>query len=707
MGPGRGVRIGVDVGGTFTKAAMVDGGSGQLIAKAAVPTTHCAAAGVAEGVVRSFRQVLARATVLPSQVELVVLSTTQAVNALLEGDVTTVGVIGMSRAQEQREAARRTRLGPVHLSPEKVLPVHSTFLVTDNLDEGALEAAVLGLTERGARAVVASAAFGVEDPGPERRVLDIAGRLGIPATAGHEMSGLYGLEVRTLTATVNASILPRMAHTITHVEEGMRQAGLAAPLMVMQGDMEIAALEVARRRPASTILSGPAASVAGALLYHKLLDGLFMEVGGTSTNLGVVKGGRPATKYVRIMDHPTCLRSVDVRVAGVAGGSMVRLRGRALADIGPRSAHIAGLPYPSFCPPESLTGLRLVMVAPQPGDPEDYVAVESDLGARFAITLTDAANVLGLLPPGDYARGSEESARLALTPLAAHLGRPVEQAARRMLELAAQKLVPVLGDLAREYRLKRPELIGLGGGASVLVSSVAAPLSLPFRVVPHAEVISSIGVALAPVGVQVERSLLPDDPGALARWLREAELAAVCAGAQPETIRVTVEPIPERAAVRLRAVGAPVGTSASQAGALDAAAARSLAARALQLEPEALNLVMANGAYWVFQGERRTGVGPLRRRRQPLAVLDSEGVLRFRSADGVCLAGSADQITARLSELWRRRPGWSATPPRLVVICGGHLVDLPSNLAESLEPIARWLAPTPDSQPLLVLAGAG
>ncbi len=398
-----GVRIGIDVGGTFTKAAVVDTTTGELLGKAAVPTSHHAPEGVAQGVVEAFREVLSRAGVGTGLVELVVLSTTQAVNALLEGDVSPVGVVGLSRASQQRDSFKRTRVGPVKLSPERVLPVYHTFLTTEDLDDAAVEGAIGDLVGRGARSIVASAAYAVEDPEPERKVLEVAARMGVPATAGHEMSGLYGLEVRTLTASVNASILPKMARTIEWVDSSMRRTGLEAPLMVMHGDLEVAALDEARRRPATTILSGPAASVAGALLYHKVLDGLFIEVGGTSTNVGVVRNGRPVTKYARIMDHPTALRSVDVRVGGVAGGSMVRLRGRKIADVGPRSAHIAGLPYPSYQTPEALRDLRLVMLPPREDDPADYAAVENARGGRFALTLTDAANALGLVPEGDHA----------------------------------------------------------------------------------------------------------------------------------------------------------------------------------------------------------------------------------------------------------------------------------------------------------------
>ncbi len=671
-----GIRVGIDVGGTFTKAVAIESASGALVGKVTVPTTHHAAEGVARGLVEAFRSLVQRTGIDVESIELVVLSTTQAVNALLEGDVAPVGVVGIGPQANRKEAFRRTRIDAVQLTPERRLPVFHTFLDAEELSEERIVDTLRTLMARGARAIAVSAAYGVEDPAPERAVLDVATALGLPATAGHEMSGLYGLEVRTLTAAVNASILPRMAETTRWVEQSLATNGLEVPLMILHGDLAVSPLEEARRLAASTILSGPAASVAGALLYHKLLDGLFMEVGGTSTNVGVIRHGRPVMKYVRIMDHPTSLRSVDVRVAGVAGGSLVRLRGRKIAGVGPRSAHIASLPYPCFTPPEMPSHLRLVTLAPRPGDPEDYAALEDDEGRRYAITLTDAANALGLVPEGDYARGYRESALRALAPLAERLGMPVERAARLILDQAAKEVEPLLRDLVREYRLRCPVLLGLGGGAAVLVPVLADRLGVDYQIVPHAEVISSIGVALAPISVEVERSFSPGQPVRLLEWVRELEQAAVRYGADPQTVQVTVEPIPERAAVRLRAAGTCRGTAGSRLGEVDIATARSLAAQALRVRPETLTLVFDNGFYRVFQAETGRTFGPFRRRRQ-LAVIDREGAVRFVADDGTYVSGEPQELEQKLRELGDFQARWYAVRPNVLIVQGPHCLNLP------------------------------
>jgi hypothetical protein len=119
-----------------------------------------------------------------------------------------------------------------------------------------------------------------------------------------------------------------------------------------------------------------------------------------------------------------------MRVIGIAGGSMVRVRDHRLVDVGPRSAHIAGLPYAAFANPEDIVEPRIELFQPKPDDPGDYVAVRVADGTRYAITNTCAANVLGYAKPGLHAYGNPEAAQRAMAALADWVGKSIEDTAR-------------------------------------------------------------------------------------------------------------------------------------------------------------------------------------------------------------------------------------------------------------------------------------
>ena len=477
----RRIRVGIDVGGTFTKAVAIEMVTGQIVGKVTVPTTHSSSNGVSTGIVEALNTLTQRYSIQNSEIELISHSTTQAVNALLEGDTAKVGIIGMGVALEKSNVIKRTNIRGVKLAPNKYLHTCYRFVDTSKyLEDKEIDQTIDELKKEGAEVIVVSEAYSVDDPSNERFVMD---RSDIPATAGHELTGVYGLEIRTLTAAINGGILPKTTSTAKFVESAVRNEKITAPVLIMKGDGGVTDMSTFRSKPIVTVLSGPAASVAGALLHLRLIDGVFIEVGGTSTNVCVIKDGKPEVRYVTIMQHPTCIRSLDVRVAGVAGGSLVRWSGRKITDVGPRSAHIAGLPYSCFASPEELENGQIITFKPKEGDSIDYVAIESAGGKRFAITNTCAANALGLVPEGDYAKANQISAKLALSILANRLGITMQQAATTILDISAKKVLDIVEHVIKEYKLKKERvvLIGGGGGASVLVPYIALKQQLPVQ----------------------------------------------------------------------------------------------------------------------------------------------------------------------------------------------------------------------------------
>ena len=661
------LRVGIDVGGTFTKAVAVCPATRELRAHAAVPTTHAHDHGVAQGVADALRLLLTR--VDGDSIELVAFSTTQAMNALLEGDVGRVGVVGLGEEPNLRPARKRTRVGAIGLAPDRKLETSHAFLdATGGVDGDTLDHALLAFARDGCRAVAVSAAFAVDDPDTEQFVSERAAAHGLPACAGHELSGAYGLETRTISAAINASILPVVERTTTLVASALAEAGLDAPLLVLRGDGGAMSVGEFRRRPSFTIGSGPAAGVSAALHQLEIKDGIVVECGGTSSNVSVIKNGRPLLRTLRVMGRPTCVRSIDSWVVGAAGGSMARVVGRRrLEDVGPRSAHLAELPYACFATPEELAGARLELRAPRAGDPADY-AVICAAGGDFALTATCAANALGLAD-GAYSAGNRDAARLEFGPLAERLRTTVDEAATRVLDGAARRIADAAGEAAKQHALRDDvPLIALGGSGEVLVARVAELLGRPMVRTEHPEVLSSIGAALSLVRIELDRNGVSAlDVPALAT---EAEAACIAAGAAPASI--TVETAYDEADRILRAVA--TGAAALETGAVGAEPAddrRRLeaAADALELPPADLTLLAANDFYRVFS---ENGSGRV-------AVVDGRAAIPVAEDARCVFAGEGTEFLDRLRVELRehtRELGVATMLPRVVLVSGSRILDL-------------------------------
>jgi N-methylhydantoinase A/oxoprolinase/acetone carboxylase beta subunit len=710
---GRLVRIGIDVGGTFTKAVLVDDETHEIVGQSVVPTTHAAQQGVAAGVIQAFEHALTGARITPSDVVFIAHSTTQATNALLEGDVAPVGIVGMGRgALESRLARSQTVVGDIELTPGRLIPSSHAFVRSDDLTVDGVKTALEQLRARGARVIVASDAFSVDDARAEEHVMTVAAEAGLPATGGHEITKLYGLTIRTRTAVINASILPKMMETAELTHGSVRAAGITAPLMIMRGDGGVMDLAEVQKRPILTMLSGPAASVAGALMYLRVSDGIFFEVGGTSTNIGVIRGGRPTIAFAEVGGHRTYISSLDVRVLGIAGGSMVRVDGHRVVDVGPRSAHIAGLPYAAFQTPEAVVAPEIELVQPRPGDPADYVAVRFADGRRVAITNTDAANVLGVVRPGDYSYGNPEAARRAMTPLAARLGVTVEEAARTVLDVAVSKITPTIERLVEEYGLERDQitLVGGGGGACALIPHAAKTLGLDYRIAANAEVISSIGVALAMVRDSVERVIPNPRPEDLQAIRAEAREAAIRAGAHPGTVQIHVEVNPQAQRVRATAWGTTEMRARDLLHALGEEEAREIAAASLKVPASAVRLAGQTAGHRVFTTDvTERSLWVFRTARHPLRVLDRSGFIKVQRADGLVVQTDTSRACDELRGLWgmvTTYDGNGVIPPDAYLVLGGQVVDLSGMLTldHALAVAESELSGAGSEDPVVVIA---
>ena len=629
------VRIGIDVGGTFTDAAVIDNETYELIGSEKVPTTHSAATGVAAGIVEVLQAVMQRYNISPDDVAFIAHGTTQATNALLEGDVEKVGIITIGSGMEGIKSKADTQMGEIRLTSTKELNTCNRYIDSNSSSfHKDIARAIVELKSEGAGAIVAAEAFSVDDPENENEVIDMCRDAEIPGTATADISKLYGLRVRTRTAVVNASIMPKMLNAAYMTSDSIKKAGIKANLMVMRCDGGVMTVDEVRKRPILTILSGPAAGVAGALMHEKLPDGLFFEVGGTSTDISCVKDGKVMVRYSQIGGHKTFLTSLDVRTVGIGGGSMIQMKDGLISDTGPRSAHIAGLDYEVYADSADIVSPVLKTIAPTKTDP-DYGYIECSNGKRFALTLSGAANICGYVSEGDYAFGNIEAAELAWKPLADSMGVSVKEAAMKALEYAAKKNGEVARQLMADYNMnpRTTVFIGGGGGACSVVPHLAQSMGHRYKIAKNAPVISTIGVALALVRDVVERTIANPTEQDILEVRREAEQKAIKAGAAPNSIEVNVEIDTKKNIVRAIAIGnTELRSKDLNSRKLTAEDVLEVAGENMQLPTDEMYIKADNGYMFVVMHDAVTKkmFGLQKIIKHNARLVDDEGVIRLQ-----------------------------------------------------------------------------
>jgi N-methylhydantoinase A/oxoprolinase/acetone carboxylase beta subunit len=686
------VRVGIDVGGTFTHAVALDASTDALLAHAVVLTTHKAKEGVALGIVQSLQKLIKDAPLDRPDVTFIAHSTTQATNALLEGDTSSVGIMGMGEGLEGSRAKSESEIGKVKLfSGSEIDTVFDFIRVHDgSIAQDEIVKKIEGLIKKGSQTIVAAEAFSVDKPDNENSVADVCSKLNIPCVATHEISGLYGLRARTRTSVINASILPKMLEAADMTEKATKDSGITASLMIMRSDGGVLSLAQARKRPIMTILSGPAAGVASALMYEKISDAIFLEVGGTSTDITVIKDGRALVKSAEVGGQRLYLKTLDVRTVGLAGGSMPRIRDKRIFDVGPRSAHIAGLSYASFLNKDLISNARVKLIRPKPNDPDDYLAFEGP-ESSFAVTTTCAANALGLIPEGDWAFGNRDSAICALSLLGDLIGRSAEEAAEEILISSTKKFTPVIETLIRDYRLDRKSivLVGAGGGASAIVPFLAKTMKLSHRIVANNHVASAIGVALALIHESVERSVIEATDKDILRVKKEAVERVIAMGARQETVEVQIEVDPKRNIIRASAFGAAQLRSDKIAVNLSPENKMRTAASSMGIDLQNVKLAASTQFLSVFSGEaiQKRFFGLFNDKRTPVRVVDPNGVVRLKRTNALVRSAKAGNAAEEVREILRSRTRYGdfgEKIPALAILYGARILDL-SGLTSELQ----------------------
>jgi N-methylhydantoinase A/oxoprolinase/acetone carboxylase beta subunit len=526
------MRIGIDVGGTNTDAVLMDSGaqSDRVLAAVKAATT----ADVTSGIVAALDGLQAQHAFDPAGVHAVMIGTTHFINALVE-----------ARRLAPTAALRLGLPATASLPPMVDWPARLVEAIAGRaylahgghefdgrqispLDEGELRRHAADMAANGVRSVAVSSVFSPVNAEFELRAAEIlAEELGpeLPVSLSHEI-GRVGLLERENATIINAALRELAAHIVDALAGSVQGHGITAPLYLSQNDGTLMDVGYARRYPVATFASGPTNSMRGAAVLSGLGTCAVVDVGGTTTDVGVLTGGFPreATVEVSVAGIRTNFRMPDVLSIGLGGGSLVRGTERSASgtSIGTGSDLTVG--------PDSV-GYRLT---------ERALVFGGD-----TLTATDIAVAAGRASIGDPAR--------------------VADLPRALVEAALERIATDVADVVDRMRISADPLpvVAVGGG-SVLLPDAFPGLGAVHRP-EHFAVANAIGAAIAQVGGEVDRvfAIEPGRRDAVVDEARqEAVDRAVVAGADPASVTIVdfdEVPIPylpgNATRIRCKAVG--------------------------------------------------------------------------------------------------------------------------------------------------------
>lgn len=330
--------LGVDTGGTFTDAVVWCDTTERVLGTAKAPTTHH---DLAVGIGAAIDGALTAAEMSPASIGLVSLSTTLATNALVEGKGrrACLVLIGFDDDALDRAGLREALADDALILGAGGHSSHGDEAQPLAVDE--IVAAVAEVADD-VDAFAVTSQFSVRNPSHEIEIRDeILRRTNRPVTCSHELSAALNGPKRGVTALLNARLVAVIEELLAAAGTMLEDRGIDAPVMIVRGNGSLVSTDFVRGRPIETILSGPAASLLGAARLAHADDALVSDIGGTTTDVAVVTGGRPrpAPDGAVVGGHQTMVEAVEIRTHGLGGDSEVRLKDRAIGpqlDLGPQ-----------------------------------------------------------------------------------------------------------------------------------------------------------------------------------------------------------------------------------------------------------------------------------------------------------------------------------------------------------------------------------
>ena len=457
--------LGIDVGGTFTDAVLLDNrnaatkGVAQVLAQAKVPTTH---EDVLQCLLAALDVVLPQIEAAASKIERVVISSTIVTNALTENKLDPVFLTVIT--------------GP-GMNIKGHVPVTPYYLTGYVDHRGKITAQIDWtkhrdlLNKKGSGVCAVSGKFAVREPSLEYQAEHELTKCGYKKVfLGSELSGELNFVRRTNSAYFAAQVYTLFAKFSQRIVRALEERGIKAPVHILKADGGTLPLEAAIQQPVEAVFTGPAASVLGIeALAAPLVNSISLDVGGTTTDIAFWEHGLPlmAKRGAVINGYPTAVRSFHMRSIGIGGDSRIHK-----------------LPDGSY------------QVGPEREGPAAAV------GGSVA-TLSDALIVAGYVSFGDTARAKAALAALGGEPyseaqkIIASACAAIQATINEMLTEWAKQPVYTVDDVIKGTEFVPAQLIGVGGGAPGLIKALGEVMKLPVDIPLGAMVANAVGAAVA------------------------------------------------------------------------------------------------------------------------------------------------------------------------------------------------------------------
>lgn len=484
------MRIGIDVGGTHTDAVVLDGDDILAATKAST------SADVSSGILEALETVLSESATPVASIDAVMLGTTQFTNAVVERrELADVAAIRIGLPSGDGLPPKTGWPEDIAASlGDHVYQVKGGTLYDGHplaaLDLPAVDKVVADIKAKKLEAVAVASAFSPMDPAPE---IEVAERIkaaipDIRITLSHRI-GRIGILERENAALLNAALMTFSDRVVSSFSRALRERGFKCRFFVSQNDGTLMDADFVRHFPALTFASGPTNSLRGACKLTGLDNAIVVDIGGTTSDIGVLQDGFPreSNVVINVGGVRTNFRMPDILALGLGGGSLVTDEG---ATIGPRSV-----------------GHRLM---------QDGLVFGGD-----TLTATDVVVASGVPDIGDAGRVAGLSATAVATGV---------DTIQRMLNQGIETMKPS----------SKPMPVILVGGGAVLVTRELAAAAHTYRP-EHSGVANAIGAAIAQIGGEAERLVnyreLPRDR-AISDVSKEARQLAIAAGASADSIRI-------------------------------------------------------------------------------------------------------------------------------------------------------------------------